>query len=131
MIPAVNNLATVEDVTLPSKDYKLNMESNCINGYVDDLEAMRQVVFKILNTERYRYIIYSWDYGIELEDLYGESVAYVCSELKRRINEALEVDDRIIGTENFEFEIGKGVVTAKFTVNTVFGDVDAERRVEI
>ena len=42
-----------------------------------------KVVFNILNTERYQYIIYSWNYGIELIDLYGQPVSYVIPELKK------------------------------------------------
>ncbi|MFQ8776837.1 MAG: DUF2634 domain-containing protein [Roseburia sp.] len=27
---------------------------------------MKQAIYNILNTERYQYIIFSWDYGVEL-----------------------------------------------------------------
>ena len=67
-----------------------------ITGYIDGLEAIKQAVYLILNTERFEYIIYSWDYGVELYDLFGEPIDFVKSELKRVIKEALEQDDRII-----------------------------------
>ena len=38
-----------------------------IIGMCDDYEAMKQAIFKIINTERYRYLIYDWNYGIELD----------------------------------------------------------------
>ena len=62
----------------PTHTYKMNLESNLIRGYTDGQEAMKQAIYKILNTERYQYVMYSWNYGIELLDLYGEPVSYVC-----------------------------------------------------
>lgn len=130
MIPSTNTILSqeLEVETLPSKNYKMQIEHDVINGYCDELEAMKQVVFKILNTERYQYIIYSWDYGIELIDLYGEPVTYVCPELERRITEALVQDDRITSVDNFAFDVSeKRTVKATFTVHTIFGGVEAEK----
>lgn len=130
MIPSNNAflLTNVEIETEPSKNYKMNFEEKTIKGFCDELEAMVQVIYKILNTERYEYIIYSWDYGIETIDLYGEPVSYVCPELERRIEEALIQDDRIISVDNFEFDTSeKGKVKAKFTVHTIYGDAETEK----
>lgn len=112
----------------PTHTYKMNLESNLIRGYTDGQEAMKQAIYKILNTERYQYIMYSWNYGIELLDLYGEPVSYVCPELERRITEALTWDDRIQSVDNFEFNISKkGEILVTFTAHTIFGDVVAEK----
>lgn len=112
----------------PAHTYKMNLESNLIRGYTDGQEAMKQAIYKILNTERYQYVMYSWNYGIELLDLYGEPVSYVCPELERRITEALTWDDRIQTVDNFEFNISKkGEILVTFTAHTVFGDVVAEK----
>lgn len=112
----------------PTHTYKMNLESNLIRGYTDGQEAMKQAIYKILNTERYQYVMYSWNYGIELLDLYGEPVSYVCPELERRITEALTWDDRIQTVVNFEFNISKkGEILVTFTAHTVFGDVVAEK----
>lgn len=112
----------------PTHTYKMNLESNLIRGYTDGQEAMKQAIYKILNTERYQYVMYSWNYGIELLDLYGEPVSYVCPELERRITEALTWDDRIQSVDNFEFNISKkGEILVTFTAHTVFGDVVAEK----
>ena len=74
--------------------------------------------------------MYSWDYGIELLDLYGEPISYVCPELERRITEALLCDDRIKSVDNFDFNIAKkGEVLVTFTAHTVFGDVQSEKAV--
>lgn len=112
----------------PTHTYKMNLESNLIRGYTDGQEAMKQAIYKILNTERHQYVMYSWNYGIELLDLYGEPVSYVCPELERRITEALTWDDRIQSVDNFEFNISKkGEILVTFTAHTVFGDVVAEK----
>lgn len=116
----------------PTKTYQMNLEQETVRGYTDGLEAMKQAIYKILLTERYQYIMYSWNYGIELADLFGEPVSYVCPELERRIREALLWDDRIEDVTNFEFSLPKkGVVQVSFLVHTMFGEVAAQREVNI
>ena len=133
MLPAVNDDLqkdfNIEEET--SYTYKLNLDESIIAGFVDGLEAMKQAIYLILNIERYEYLIYSWNYGIELNDLYGQPIPFVLPELKRRITEALVQDSRILGVDNFSFETNKGKVHATFTVHTIFGDVEAERVVTI
>ena len=130
MIPMNNTILNdeLEVQEESSKDYKLYINENIVNGVVDGLEAMKQVIYKILNTERYEYIIYSWNYGIELHDLYGEPISYVCSELQRRITEALIQDDRVETVDSFLFETEeKRKLHVTFVVHTIFGDVEAEK----
>ncbi len=116
----------------PSKTYRMDLNGNSVRGFCDELEAVRQAVFRILNTERYQYIIYSENYGIETLDLYGEPVTWVCPELERRITEALTVDSRITGVTDFEFETGpKRVLHTSFTVHTIYGNLSAEKEVNI
>jgi hypothetical protein len=116
----------------PTKVYRMTLGGNSIRGFNDEQEAMKQAVFRILNTERYQYIIYPWWYGIETLDLYGEPVTWVCPELERRVTEALLVDSRISEVADFEHDISqKGVVHTSFTVKTIYGNLKAEREVNI
>lgn len=134
MIPAVENelFMILEVETEPSKSYKMDIAHDIINGSVDELEAVRQAVFKILNTERYQYPVYSWDYGIELDDLYGEPADYVCAELERRVREALTADDRIDSVDNFKFDLSKKkTVGVSFSVHSIFGSFDESKAVNI
>ena len=135
MIPKIENINIGDEIEIveePSLTYALDFETGEIKGYKDELEAMKQVVFKILNTERYKYLIYDWGYGVELADLYGKDKAYVYSELKRRFREALMTDSRIIDVDNFTFESPKhDIVHVKFTVSTIFGDIDTSREVVV
>lgn len=118
--------------TQPTHTYQMNLETSRIQGYTDGISAMEQAIFKILSTERYQYIIYSWNYGIELQDLFGEPVSYVCPELERRITEALLWDDRIQSVDNFVFDISeKREVRTRFIVHTIFGNIPAEKEVHI
>ena len=115
----------------PTRTYRFNIQSQTIAGFTDGLEAMKQAIYKILNTERYEYLIYSWRYGIEITDLFGEAPAYIYPELKRRISEALTQDDRIQSVDAFSFAVDRGTVRVTFTVHTLFGDVEAEKVVRM
>lgn len=138
MIPSSNSNNSnllVEDfeyVTEPSKTYKLNIENNTISGgYIDGVEALKQAIYKILNTERFDYLIYSWNYGIEIKNLIGEHTSFVIPELERVIKEALMQDYRIEEVTDFEFSIEKNVVTTKFKVTSIEGVAEIEKVVSI
>ena len=134
MIPTTNTMLNteLEIQEQASKNYKMYFDEEVINGYTDELDAMKQTIYMILNTERYQYIIYSWNYGIELQDLFGEPVTYVCPELERRITEALTQDERILSVDAFSFDLSmKGKVHVTFIANTIFGEIEAERVVII
>jgi phage baseplate assembly protein W len=114
-----------------SKGYKINDTKKNIAGMTDELEAVKQAIYLILNTERYQYEIYSWNYGVELQSLFGAPQNYAYPELKRRITEALVQDDRINSVDNFSFDHKKGEVSIQFTVHTIFGDIDTKKVVRI
>lgn len=134
MIPSVNNILTtdLEVTTQPSLSHRMDIDGKYINGTCQNLEEVKQTIYKILNTERYSYIIYSWNYGVELADLIGEPISYVCTEIQRRITEALLQDDRIEDVSDFEFDTSKKhEVVCTFVVHTIFGDTTEERMVNI
>ena len=97
------DMEKLEKRTMPSLTWRINEEKAEVRGETDELDAMRQAVSKILQTERYRYAVYDWNYGVELEDLYGKNVSYVIPELKRRIEDALLADDRVTAVTDFSF----------------------------
>ena len=125
------DMTMIEKITIPSLTWKINEERAEARGSVDEKEAMEQAVRKILQTERYRYAIYDWNYGIELEDLYGKRASFVIPELKKRIEDALLADDRVTAVTDFSFVQEKGSVTAEFMVHTMFGEMKAERTVNL
>jgi len=137
MIPSTNGFLST-DYTIteqPSLTYALSGIADdsfgkyTVAGQVDELESVRQAIYKILSTERYKYVMYSWNYGIELLDLYGEPITYVIPEIQRRIIEALLMDDRVNDVDNFIFDTKGRVISMEFEVYTVFGKIALERAV--
>lgn len=110
----------------PSRTYRLILETMRVSGQTDGLEAVKQAIFKALSTERYQHIIYSWNYGVELDDLYGRPTSYVLPEIKRRITEALTWDDRIEAVDGFEFSIERDTIHVSFVAHTVAGIIESE-----
>ena len=141
MIPDNNvTLANgIKTVTHPTHTYKLNFKNNRISRYADGLEAMEQFVYKALRTERYQHEIYDWNYGVELDNLFGKPTVYVKAELARRISEALLADDRVTSVDSFSFPEPAGgtgankrtTICVNFTVHTIFGDVNAAKEVAV
>jgi len=133
VIPVINEqfLQDFTESDIPSKDYALDIPNSKINGTVEDLEQLKQTIYFILNTERYEYLIYSWDYGVELADLIGQPYSYVVPEVERRITEALVQDERIISVSNFAFEKNKNKVHVTFIVETIYGNIESEVNVNV
>lgn len=116
----------------PSRVHKMQLEEKRIIGMCDGLEAVKQAVFKILNTERYKYPIYSRNYGVELEHVFGKPVSYAVLEIERVIKEALLQDDRITEVKDFSFDFpGKDTIAAQFTVVSAFGSYIEYKEVRI
>lgn len=114
----------------PTKTYKVDSDTGRVAGYVDETEAMKQAIFKILSTERFLYLIYSWNYGIELNAVVGKSYPVFSSEIKRVITEALLADSRITDVTDFQVEqIDKRTARVSFTAETIFGEIPVERTV--
>lgn len=133
MIPRVQD-DLKQDFTfeiLPSRTFRMNHNSLTIIGTIDQIQAVEQAVFLILNTERYQWLIHSWDYGVELHDLIGKDVEFCIPEIERRVREALLQDDRITAVENFEFTVNKKQVLTTFKVVSIFGEINTEMGVEI
>jgi len=102
-----------------------------ISGYIDGVEAIAQAIYLILSTERYKSILYSWDYGVELLDLFGKPIPYVIAEIPRRIKDALVQDNRIEDVVDFQFKRQKHTLFTTFTVVTNIGNITTEMEVEI
>ena len=118
---------TIIETMNTSKTYKLT-ETN-IQGFVDGLDALKQAIYKVLNTEKYEYPIYSFSYGIELESLIGKDAAYVKVELKRRIQECLLQDDRIESVDNFDFVVNGDQILCTFDVTSIYGEITITKEV--
>ena len=117
----------IRQADMPSKTYRIDFSSGRIAGTIDGLEAMRQAVGKILQTGRFQYLIYSWNYGTEWAQLIGEDRAAALGKLKQLLEDALTQDDRILGISGLRIvDFNRRDLTVSFTVNTVFGEVGEE-----
>ena len=125
----LNNLEEAQEQT--SRTYYLNFEKQTITKFCDGIEAMKQAINFILNTERFENLIYSWNYGIEVKHLIGENSIYAIPEIERVIKEALLQDTRILEVKNFTFEKKNNLIITKFTVYTISGEIDTEKAVSI
>lgn len=114
----LENDAALDIEEIPTPTPRIIIEKNRLMGSCDGLEAIKQAVYLILNVERYRYVIYSSNYGVEFDDLLGKPVPYVLPELKRRIEEALTQDDRITGVDGLSLRQKKiqCIVHLQYTV---------------
>lgn len=123
----------------PNKTYKMLVSDEQVMGTLEDkLSAVQQAAYKILNTERYKHVIYSWNYGVELQDLFGKPIPYVLSEIPRRITEALVQDDRIDDVTDYNLswtqdnsQGNRGDVVAKFKIQSIYGEIEMQKEVPI
>lgn len=94
---------------------------------ITDLEAIAQSIYTILRTRRYGFPIYSGNHGLYIDDLVGESKAYVFTVLKSRIEEALLMDNRITAVDGFYIDKEKSVghvLVIGYTVHTIVGTLE-------
>ncbi len=131
MLPQVDAVIDFDVQEPTSRTFSLQIDNNRIKGYKDGIEAVKQAIYLMLSVERYKYVIYSWNYGVEIEDLVGKPIYYVKVELERRIKEALMQDTRIKDVYNFSYISNKDTLTCRFNVDTIFGTIDTEKVVSI
>jgi hypothetical protein len=123
MIPqtTINN---TQEIIYPSKTYRLNFDTKRITGYIDDKEAIVQAIRKIINTEKFAYVIYT-NYGIELDTLLGQDFEYIENDIERRLIEAFSIDDRILNiTDLVLTKLSIDSIAISFTINTIEGNID-------
>ena len=99
---------------------------------VEGNEAIKVWIYKALKTERYIFVAYTKNYGSEISTLIGtvEDEDILFSEISRYIEESLLVNPYIISVGDFTFShIGGGKIVTKFSVKTVYGEIEEEVRV--
>lgn len=126
----LGNDDNIEEITQQTRTYKLDFESGRVLGFCDEIEALKQAIRLILSTERYEYLIYSWNYGSELKGVIGIDDKEIAeSEFKRRVKEALMQDERINNVDNFTFSYDKDSVLVGFTVFSIYGELKTDKLV--
>lgn len=133
MVPTsiLENTLVIDDSPQPGRTWKLDREHNRFIGITDERDALEQAVYIVLNVERYAYLIHTWNFGIELQGLFGMPINYVQSELKRVIAEALEQDDRVESVDSFAFTVQRESLLMRFTVHSIYGDIPVTQEVKV
>ncbi|HEX2924805.1 MAG TPA: DUF2634 domain-containing protein [Ruminiclostridium sp.] len=92
---------------------------------LEGAEALKVWICKMLKTQRYRFLIYTWNYGSELERLIGAGYTSntVQNEVKRLLEDALQVNDSIKGTKDVNVTFKGDNLDISFTVITDYGEV--------
>ena len=117
------------------QEYAWDFERDCflydVNGrhiLLTGNPALEVWVYKALKTERFEYLAYSWQYGIELKPFIGKvmGVQERYSELRRVITECLMVNPYIKSIDSFSTtpENRADLVRLHITLTTVYGEVE-------
>lgn len=113
----------------PDLTWYVDQDTKRIRGTVTGLAAVKQAVDIILHVERFRWQIYSPYSGMQWAGLIGQDPGYVAAELQRRVTDALMIDDRVRGISGFTYQTSNDTMTASFTVNTIYGDIQSTAEV--
>lgn len=115
----------------PSLTWIADPVTNRLRGRGDNYEAVRQAVEVIVSVERFRWQIYTPNFGTNFSNLLGHDPGFVASELQRRMADAFLPDNRILGIADFAYTFQSPVLTAAVAVNTVFGPVRTSVEVQL
>lgn len=116
----------VEDEQEQNQTFKLNAVENIIGGKIDEVAAVEQSIYLMLNIEADQYIIYPYTYGMKTLDLIGKPIHYVMAIIPERIEETLLSDDRITEVSDFEYEVDKNKLHVKFIAHTIYGEIEVK-----
>lgn len=111
------------------REYEIDPKTGQLTGrIVTGIEAIKIWIYLALNTPRYRYTIFTWNYGNESEDLIGKGYTKEAtqSELERMTEECLLECPYIRSISNLETQFDKSMLTITLTVNTDYGDFRQE-----
>lgn len=113
------------DVTASSiREYELDFATGRLTGrIVTGVDALCVWAYLALKAQRYRWVIYSWQYGEEYTNLIGYSFDedYLYSEVKRYIEECLFINEHITAIEDLTVSQIKEKLYVKFKLVTDVG----------
>lgn len=114
----------------PSRTWIIDRDTMQVAGMDEGLEAVRQAVEIALDVERFRWTIYSANFGSELDELVGQDEALITAEIPRLVEGALSQDDRVLQVEGYTFtRTGPDSMHVSFTVRTVYGNLIEEMQI--
>lgn len=133
LFPMIQPQTVVVDTELPlykevAWDYEKNIPiyKNGNPVMVEGKEAVTVWAWNALHTERFRYEIYTWDYGNETESLIGQNYSEELkqSEATRYVRECLMINPYITDVKNIAVNFTNGLLTITGTLVTIYGEAD-------
>lgn len=113
------------EVTASSiREYELDFKIGRLTGrIVEGVDALCVWAYLALKAKRYRWVIYSWQYGEEYTNLIGYSFDedYLYSEVKRYIEECLFINEHITGIEDLTVNQVNEILYIRFRMITDVG----------
>lgn len=90
---------------------------------VEGAEAVAVWAWLALHTERFRYEIYTWAFGNELESLIGQPYtgALKLAEARRYVRETLEINPYIKDVGDIAVDFADGRLSISCTIETIYG----------
>ena len=111
------------------REYGIDFETGQLTDtIVEGLEALKVWIWNCLHTERFRYAIYSWQYGVEYEQYIGQVVTdeYLQSDCQSETEDALLVNPYITGLSDFRAELEDTTLHISFVVETSLGEREVD-----
>lgn len=119
-----NANGSVEDNT--EREWGVDFNSGQLTGeLVSGREAIKAWIWKALMTERFRYAIYSWNYGSEVDSYIGRYLTeeYRKTDIRLALEDALLINENITEIQNYKAEVKKDALYLSFTAVTKFGEI--------
>lgn len=112
-------------------EYDWDYDNDCmklVDGkpqIVSGAAAIKSWAWNALQTERYRYLAFTWSYGHELKSLFGLGITDDVrgTEVQRFITECLSVNPYITNVTGFSISFSGDIIAANFTIITPYGEV--------
>lgn len=96
---------------------------------IEGKEAVHTWAWKTLNTERFKHIIYTWNYGNEVNILIGQpyTADLKIAEAKRYIEECLLINPYITRVTNIDVSFDDDTIAISCSLDTIYGDIDINK----
>lgn len=121
----VNNLELFKEVAW---DFENNIPLIKNGDFIilEGNEALKTWIFKALHVNRYENIIYTWNYGNELQSLIGKGYSreLIYAEAKRYIEECLLINKYIKSIDYVEIDFKENLLSINFKVTTIYGSLE-------
>lgn len=119
------NLSVPLELDYDFEKHDFKYDGNGQHIIVSGNDALKIWIYKALMTERFRYLAYSWQYGLEVRPYIGKvmGVQERYSEMKRIIIECLMVNPYIKSIDSIEFTAEREKLTVDISLTTIYGEV--------